>query len=505
MARLLRILHLTHRWLGIALGLLVLLWFLSGLVMLFVAYPHLSEDQRLNFLPTIPSGKPQVTPLAAWQSLGRAGWPKAVRLDAEPGFAVYRFLAENRWWVVNAENGHRVEPLDARQAAAHTLALRGGAVHQIVPIERDQWTVSRRYEAWRPLYRVELVDGREVYVSRDSREVVLETHRAERIWNWVGSVVHWVYFTPLREQPELWRQLVLWLSALAFIPALSGMWLGVDRLRLRLKKRYQGGRLTPYREWTKRWHHLMGLGAGLFIVTWLLSGWLSLSPFGWGSGVHTQEMRQQMAGKTFDAVSLDERPLLPTGTRSVEWLNVGGVSWLRLKGDFDGDGRVMGVRLLNRGGGLQTAFGKDELLKAAAAVLPQFARSGEWLTGPDDEYYSLRHIPRRFPVLRLQFSDPDATRLYLDPSSGQIVHAVNRYSVTRRWLYHGLHRFDFPPLLVWPVLRDGVVILLSLAGGCVVLLGCWLGLKRMRRAGGQGRVKQGKDMRPGIASHVNCG
>ena len=191
-----RILHLLHRWLGIALGVVVLLWFLSGLVMLFVAYPHLDEEQRLHPLPRIPAGELQVTPLAAWQSLGRTDWPEAVRLDAEPGFAVYRFLAERRWWAVDAKNSRRIEPLDAGQAAAHVLALRGGAVQQVVPIERDQWTVSRRYEAWRPLYRVELADGRDVYVSRNGGDVVLETTFAERSWNWLGSVLHWGYFTP---------------------------------------------------------------------------------------------------------------------------------------------------------------------------------------------------------------------------------------------------------------------------------------------------------------------
>ncbi|MBP9218689.1 MAG: PepSY domain-containing protein [Sterolibacterium sp.] len=476
-----RILHLLHRWLGIALGVVVLLWFLSGLVMLFVAYPHLDEEQRLHPLPRIPAGELQVTPLAAWQSLGRTDWPEAVRLDAEPGFAVYRFLAERRWWAVDAKNSRRIEPLDAGQAAAHVLALRGGAVQQVVPIERDQWTVSRRYEAWRPLYRVELADGRDVYVSRNGGDVVLETTFAERSWNWLGSVLHWVYFTPLREEATLWRQLVLWLSALAFIPALSGLWLGVDRLRLRPKKRYRGGRLTPYREWTKRWHHLLGLGAGVFIVTWLVSGWLSLSPFGWGSGVNTQEMRRQLAGKSFDADSLAARPSLPAGTRTVEWLHLGGSSWLRLRGDFNGEGRATDSRLQHRDTGLQAAFGKEELLKASATVLPSFARSAEWLTEADEEYYPLRHIPRRFPVLRLSFADPEATRLYLDPSNGQIVQAADRHGLTRRWLYHGLHRFDFPPLLVWPALRDGVVILLSLAAGGVVLLGVLLGWRRMTK------------------------
>ncbi len=34
-----RQLHLLHRWLGIGIGVLVLLWFGSGIVMMYVPYP----------------------------------------------------------------------------------------------------------------------------------------------------------------------------------------------------------------------------------------------------------------------------------------------------------------------------------------------------------------------------------------------------------------------------------------------------------------------------------
>ena len=49
--KLARWLHLGHRWLGIALGLMVLLWFVSGLVMPFVTRPQLDEAERLAGLP----------------------------------------------------------------------------------------------------------------------------------------------------------------------------------------------------------------------------------------------------------------------------------------------------------------------------------------------------------------------------------------------------------------------------------------------------------------------
>ena len=48
-----RWLVVTHRYLGVALGGLMLAWCLSGMVMLFVAYPSVGQDERLARLPRI--------------------------------------------------------------------------------------------------------------------------------------------------------------------------------------------------------------------------------------------------------------------------------------------------------------------------------------------------------------------------------------------------------------------------------------------------------------------
>lgn len=68
-----RWLHLGHRWLGMALGWLMLCWFVSGIVMLFVARPQLTEQERLAALPAIAADSVKLSPQAAWQSLGLPG------------------------------------------------------------------------------------------------------------------------------------------------------------------------------------------------------------------------------------------------------------------------------------------------------------------------------------------------------------------------------------------------------------------------------------------------
>src|SRR5262245_23156540 len=49
-----RALVITHRYLGVAAGLLMLVWFISGIVMMYVGFPRLLESERQRVLHPIP-------------------------------------------------------------------------------------------------------------------------------------------------------------------------------------------------------------------------------------------------------------------------------------------------------------------------------------------------------------------------------------------------------------------------------------------------------------------
>ena len=51
--RMFRLLLLVHRYLGIAIGVIVALWCLSGFVMMYVQYPDLNEREYLAGLQTL--------------------------------------------------------------------------------------------------------------------------------------------------------------------------------------------------------------------------------------------------------------------------------------------------------------------------------------------------------------------------------------------------------------------------------------------------------------------
>jgi uncharacterized membrane protein len=180
-----------------------------------------------------------------------------------------------------------------RPAAPEIERARAGAER----IDYDQWTVPGEYNRDRPLDRIALNDaaGTEVYLSSATGAVVLTTTRGVRVANYLGSIPHWIYPTPLRHHMKIWFELLWWLSLLATIGAVSGVIIGVVKLGLAIRDRawlYQG---------LQAWHHALGLIFAPFILMWIFSGFLSLGDTWPLKSLHT-----------LDFAPLNAHPLLRT-------------------------------------------------------------------------------------------------------------------------------------------------------------------------------------------------
>lgn len=484
-----RWLHLLHRWLGIALGLLILLWLVSGLVMLFVARPALQESERLQALAPLPAAPPPVSAAQAWAALELAGAPEGLRLQQQLGRPVWLLQAGKTWHAVDGLTGQPRALLTEAQARVlaleHSQRLSRGTlgVAEVELLQRDQWSIYSRFDAYRPLYRVALAqgdddEGLELYIGQRSGELVLDTRAWERGWNWLGTVTHWLYFTPLRANGPLWRHVVLWSSGAALALVLLGLALGMQRLRLR--DRYASGSVSPYRERWQRWHHLLGLGAGLVLLTWLFSGWLSLAPWGWPGGERAAAGEQQRwRGGALQPTSL----ALPAALPAVLPEGVGELAALRFQGQHLWLASASVDTMLLDMQGQVLPNGLDEArLRAAAASLQPTARVIEagWLHQPDLHYYALRHQTRAFPVYRVAFNDAASSVYYLDPRTARMALRVDQAGRWNRWLFNALHRWDFPPLAASVLGRDLLVIALSLLGGALSLTGCVLAWRRLQ-------------------------
>ncbi|TAG84805.1 MAG: PepSY domain-containing protein, partial [Burkholderiales bacterium] len=248
-------LFLLHRWLGFGGCVLIALWFASGFVMMYVPFPLLTEAERIERLPRVDVSRLRVSAddalVAARTKLESDDTITSLKL-VQPNDAPFYAIQAKRygWLAVDASTGalRTTGELDAAAAARRFSGFDAVGVERI---DVDQWSVYPGLAPHRPLFAVDMVDGGRHYVSSRTGELLRDTSRFERGWNWLGSVVHWIYVTPVRSNSALWHWAVVVTSIYAIIVALLGTVIGVLRLRM---GGFANGRRSPYVGWM-RWHH----------------------------------------------------------------------------------------------------------------------------------------------------------------------------------------------------------------------------------------------------------
>jgi len=477
-----RWLYLIHRWMGIAGCVLIAMWFVSGVVMMYVAFPSLTEAERLAGLSPLVAAAPRVTPDTAMQAAGLDAFPRNLRFELAGDRPVYRIVdRRGRPHTIDATDGTRIEAVDADAARAIAQRFARAPAHWLDTADRDQWTVPNGLNAWRPLHRIAIDDGHgtELYVSARTGEVMRDTQRAERFWNWLGSVPHWLYFTPIRKDPPLWRQVVMWTSGPCLVVAVTGIWIGI--LRLRVRRRFAHGSVggvSPYHGWMA-WHHVAGLAGALFLVFWLASGWLSVNPNQWFSGRGFDDAALQRyaghAATTFPQPAWREVMTRVPDAREIRMAWVGGRALLLVS---DGAGRTLTLDAVT---GTPVVWQTAELIRAATTLLPKAAVTDSEIQQHDDAYWYRHHSPRTLPVLRVRFDDVAGTWAYIDPATGLVAGRSDDSRRTYRWLFHAVHSWDLNALLRHRPAWDIVMWLLSLIGTAMSVSGIVVGYRRLKR------------------------
>jgi hypothetical protein len=305
---------------------------------------------------------------------------------------------------------------------------------------------------------------------------VLATTRSQRFWNWLGSVPHWIYFTKLRANQPAWRQVNLWIAGPAILVAVSGIWIGI--LRLRVGRRYPNGQHSPYHGW-KHWHHWAGIVGGVFLLTWILSGWLSVNPNQWLSGgAPTSAALLRYAGQsslTFDTEVARIAERAPACTRRARFMYLDATPVVELSCDAT-ERTVLDART-----GQTMRVDDARLFDAARRLMPEHRIIESKRLSRDDLYWYSHHERRPLPVLRVAFDDPEHSWFYLDPSTGEVLDFMDDGTRSYRWWFNALHRLDFTWLLRYPALWRAVVWSLCAAGLLISASGIVIGWRRLRR------------------------
>jgi len=501
MVRLRKLLILAHRYLGILLSVMFVMWFVTGIGMIYSrGMPRLTPQVRLSHLSPLNLGDVRISAAEAFERAGldrSNGRVTLLTVDQRPA---YRFGNAATIFADTGEFMNGIDGAGARKIAARFMAIPEARVRPAEELsEPDQWTLTQTRQL--PLFKVAIDDEAhtELYVSPETAEVVQITTRASRVLSWVSTIPHFLYFAPLRLKNGLWVQTMTWVPALACVLSILGIALGIVQFRRsRPHIRYSG--------WM-RWHYMTGLVFGVLTLTWAFSGLLSMEPWAWTEKDEIQRgIRQAFASSPGDLTQfakLDAAPwtdlLGGRAAKEIEFARIldepyyivrtspeekqlvgwpdGGHQPYFVSRDPDAARFVVSAKTMN----VDAALNGDAIVKRLQATNPGLTVAETAMLTEYDSYYYSRDGQAPLPVVRMKLADADRTWVYVDPEVGQVVGQVNRLNRVERWLYNGLHTLDFSFLYYNRPVWDAVVIVLSLGGTAVSAIGLYMGLKRLRR------------------------
>ncbi len=479
---------LIHRYLGIALGLFFVTWFVSGIGMIYAGgMPRLTPALRLERMPPLDLARVHLT---ATDAVAKAGLqrPRRVVLLTVMDRPAYRVSA-GRPVTVFADNGDLLGEVNQ----AGIMAIASGFMD--LPVRRlahagvlssgDQWTIAERGQM--PLHKVVVDDAAhtELYISPRLGEVVVHTTRGSRALAWAAAIPHWLYFAPLRVNDTAWRQVVLWASGLGVVLAVIGLVLGI--IQFSPSRPLRVNRLWSYVPYTglMRWHYITGAVFGAFTLTWVFSGLLSMEPWNWvdraGAGA---EIRDRLTGGPSDLSQFRpvdpaawERVLAGRAVKEIEFLRIQDDPYYLVRGPEPAPLLLTASPLRIK----REPFSIASVMTRVRQGEPDVPIAESQVLADYDSYYYARDPQPPLPVVRIKFADPNRTWVYIDPVMSQVVAQFTRQERVERWVYHGFHSLDFGFWYAKRPLWDIGVIALSVGGATSSAIGLFVGLRRLAR------------------------
>jgi PepSY-associated transmembrane protein len=492
---------LTHRYLGIALSLLFVLWFVTGITMMYAGgMPRVTPDERLERLVPVDLRAVRLSPSEA-----------AARANVDGNATALLTVMDRPAYRVNgttvfADTGDLLDDVDPQAAvtiASRFMNVPAAQIHFVETLlDTDQWTIGQSRNL--PLHRFAVDDAArtELYVSAWLGEVTMATTRKTRALAWLGTIPHWFYFSALRANQPLWYQVVVWTSGLGVLLALLGLILGVIQYRWSRPRPSTG---IPYSGWM-RWHYVTGIVFGFFTLTWVFSGLLSMEPFGWATQPGLRIPRDAFTGGDLDLAAFPimdpvqwDRIMDGRAIKEVEFLRIQDEPYYavrttrvltdtwrpeRLHQPYNVSGRLAGNRFFVHASTLavrEQPFSLDSIVTRLKQAVPDVPIVDASVLPEYDSYYYSRGRQTPLPIVRVKFADEDKTWVYVDPSVSQVVARIHRLDRVERWLYNGLHSLDFSFWYNRRPLWDIGVLTLMLGGLASSSIGFYLGIRRLRR------------------------
>lgn len=489
-----RLMYTIHRLLGTLLCILFLIWFVSAFVMMYHRFPRVSAKEKLLRLEQLSATADSLPDIASVMArLPHGEKVKKLTLERSLGQTVFH---------IRTDKGTRrllPAPSDSLQPTDYGHICRTASLWCDAPIARidtlqslDQWIPFGELKKEMPIYKIHFADdGRtQLYLSSRNGEVLQLSDKSQRFWAWLGAIPHWVYFTRLRQNAELWSKTVIWLSGLGCLMLVAGIWVTADVWR---KTRRNRRRLfSPYRKRWYHWHYVSGIFFGVFVLTFTFSGMMSVAdipewihkPAFKGNPVHALRARAPKP----EAYPLDYRTLIAVHpeTKQIEWSNFRDHPYYIIRNEtteqyIDATDTLPHPLLLTEKeirNGVESIYTADSIFRHHPAQM-RMTRLDRFETYYRDMTGMYRERPQ-LPVWKVAVNDPDRSVYYIQPETG-IVRYVDTSSRWRYWCYTALHRMRLPGLNSNATLRKTVLWILLLGGTAVSVTGMALSVNYVRR------------------------
>lgn len=486
-----KLMYSLHRILGTLLCMLFFIWFFSAFVMMYHRFPSVSTREKMQKLEQLSATEdtlPHITSVLARLPQGEK--IKKVTLDRYLGQTVFH---------IRTNKGERSLPLDSLSSTKNHSIQQIAALWCSAPVSRidtlhslDQWIPFGALKKKMPIYKVHFSDkaSTQLYISSKDGEVLQMSDKNERFWAWLGPIPHWVYFTWLRQDVELWSRTVIWLSGLGCLMLIAGVWITVNVWRKSRRSRYK--RFSPYRKRWYHWHYVSGIFFGVFVLTFTFSGMMSVADI--PEWIHKPALQSnpvrllQEDAPRPEQYQTDYRAILAAypQTKQLVWSNFREHPYYTVK---DGKSEQYLEGLGKEIQPLQLS--KDEIYKGVTSIyasqstglsqMPEIKI--EEINRFETYYRDMSGMLRgrsQLPVWKVTVDDPDKSVFYIHPETGNIRY-VSTSTRWKYWTYTALHRMRLPGLNSNGTLRKTVLWVLLLGGTMVSVTGVVLSVKYLRR------------------------
>ena len=436
-----------HRFSGTIMAFMMLVWFLSGFVLLFYEFPEWENKNQLQYLKNISSDE--------------ISFPDSVIAKKTEIYKLNNDLVYKFDDVVCDQSFQPIKKLSIQNAVKFVsekfdISFKNYETESIS--EPDIWLKSNSIKCCSEIIKINFDDKNksQVYLNLNTAEIIQFTTEEERFFAWIGAIPHLIYFKDFSGSNFFWKWIIFFLSGFGSLMAFAGLMSGLIKSVRKKKKK-----LTPYGSRLYKLHHYLGFVFGLVTFTWVFSGLMSLQPLELFLDKTEEILLKEKWNSNFTNAVIEKTDFQNLNFNNVKKISITNFSDEQINilkfSEFE-EVRLLSGEFHNRNSEILI----EQIVKHIQFVYDLPVEQIKVLNSFDNYYFEKKR-KKNLPVIKVEFKNNIKSIFYFDPLNYEIVKTTNKISRLNRWVYKALHRFDFLNLN----LRKPLMLFL-LAGGTLL-------------------------------------